>query len=127
MAVNQVRRNGSYAPLSAHYYKDDAIAEAGEKAELLYVRGLAFCADILSDGFISDTQLTRFVGVGMRDVKARATTLANIKTEDGNTLWKRDDERGGYWVTAWPKWNRSAAEIADKQKQDADRKAAGKK
>ena len=41
---NKVRRNGSYAPLSSRYYKDDAIILAGERAELLYVRGLAFSA-----------------------------------------------------------------------------------
>lgn len=120
MTVNRIRRNGSYAPLSAHYYKDDAIAEAGEKAELLYVRGLAFCADILKDGFISDTQLTRFVGVGMRDAQARARSLCDVD------LWVRDDDRGGYVVRSWPKWNQLAEEIRDKQRKDAERKAGGK-
>lgn len=114
MTVNKVRRNGSYAPLSAHYYKDDAIAEAGEAAELLYVRGLAFCADVLSDGFISDTQLTRFVGVGMRDTKKRATRLVQVG------LWQR--EKTGYRVVAWLKWNRSRQEIGDLAKRDSERK-----
>ena len=39
--VNQIRRNGSFAPLSAHYYDDDAVIAAGEKAEVLYLRSLA--------------------------------------------------------------------------------------
>ena len=116
--VNKIRRNGSYAPLSAHYYKDDAIAEAGEKAELLFVRGLAFCADILKDGFISDVQLVRFVGVGMRDAKARADRLVDVG------LWERAD--GGYIVRSWEKWNQSLAEIKAKQKADAERKAGAK-
>lgn len=116
MPVNKIRRNGSYAPLSAHYYKDDAIAEAGEKAELLFVRGLAFSADVLKDGFISDIQLSRFVGVGMRDVQARARKLV----EKG--LWSRDDERCGYVVNAWEKWNQSLDEIKEKQRKDAERK-----
>lgn len=120
MTVNRIRRNGSYAPLSAHYYKDDAIAEAGEKAELLYVRGLAFCADVLKDGFISDTQVARFVGVGMRDAPARARRLADVD------LWTRDDERGGYVVRSWRKWNQTAEEIREKQIKDAERKAGGK-
>lgn len=105
---------GSYAPLSAHYYKDDGIAEAGEAAELLYVRGLAFCADVLSDGFISETQLTRFVGVGMRSVKRRAQRLVEVG------LWSKVD--GGYRVNAWLKWNRSRDDIATLNKKDADRK-----
>lgn len=120
MAVNKIRRNGSYAPLSAHYYKDDAIAEAGEKAELLYLRGLAFSADVLKDGFISDVQVTRFVGVGMRDAAARARRLVEVG------LWQRDDERGGYVVNAWSKWNQTAAEIREKQQRDAERKGATK-
>lgn len=116
MTNNRTRRNGSYAPLSAHYYKDDAIAQAGEKAELLYVRGLAFCAEVLSDGFISDVQLDRFVGVGMTGVKARAQTLDRLG------LWARDDDEGGYWVRAWDKWNYSKAEIQDRLHKDSERK-----
>lgn len=116
MTVNKIRRNGSYAPLSAHYYKDDAIADAGERAELLYVRGLAFSADVLKDGFISDTQVVRFVGVGMNDAKRRAAKLVELG------LWIRDEDAGGYWVSAWNKWNQSVEEIREKQAKDAERK-----
>jgi hypothetical protein len=116
MTVNKVRRNGSYAPLSAHYYKDDAIDEAGEAAELLYVRGLAFCADVLSDGFISDRQLVRFVGVGMFDATDRAAALVKAG------LWERED--GGYRVKSWLKWNRSKSEIADAMAKDSQRKGS---
>lgn len=115
MAVNKVRRNGSYAPLSAHYYKDDAIDEAGEAAELLYVRGLAFCADVLSDGFISDRQLVRFVGVGMFDAPDRARRLVEVG------LWERVE--GGFRVRSWLDWNRSRAEITDSLAKDRARKS----
>lgn len=114
MTTNRVRRNGSYAPLSAHYYKDDAIDEAGEAAELLYVRGLAFCADVLSDGFISERQLVRFVGVGMFDAAERAASLVKVG------LWERVD--GGYVVRSWLEWNRSREEITDAKAKDAARK-----
>lgn len=120
MPVNRVKRNGSYAPLSAHYYKDDAIALAGERAELLYVRGLAFCADILSDGFISDVQLTRFVGAGLGNIRPRAQRLVEVG------LWVRDDDEGGYWVCAWRKWNLSRDEIGERQQRDAERKGGGR-
>ena len=116
MTNNRTRRNGSYAPLSAHYYKDDAIALVGERAELLYVRGLAFCADVLSDGFISDVQLVRFVGAGLVGVKTRAVAL------DKFGLWIRDDEMGGYWVRGWEKWNYSKDEIQDRLQRDSERK-----
>ena len=125
MAVNQVKRNGSYAPLSARYYQDDAIALAGPMAELLYVRGLAFCASQLSDGFISDVQLTRFVGIGIPAPKRHAQRLCDVG------LWERveDDLLGngcGYRVISWLKHNRSRAEIEEKQRQDAKRKAGGR-
>lgn len=127
MAVNQIKRNGSYAPLSAHYYKDDAIIRAGERAELLYLRSLAFCADVLSDGFISDMQLARFVGVGLSGVNARAQRLVEVglweRAEPG--LFGNDD--AGFVVKAWPKWNLTKAEIQAKQRRDAERKAGDKK
>lgn len=116
MPNNKIRRNGSYAPLSSRYYKDDAIANAGEKAELLYVRGLAFCAEVLENGFISDIQLTRFVGAGLSGIPARAKRLVDSQ------LWTRDDERKGYWVVTWLKWNQSKDEIAEKLRKDSDRK-----
>lgn len=114
MPANKIRRNGSFAPLSAHAYKDDALASAGEAAELLYYRGLSFCADVLSDGYISETQLVRFVGVGMKDSVKRAARLI----EAG--LWLR--EEGGYRVVAWLKWNRSRDEIFGLNSKDAERK-----
>lgn len=114
MTVNKIRRNGSFAPLSAHYYKDDAIDEAGEAAELLFCRGLAFCADVLSDGFISDRQLTRFVGVGMFDATDRAARLVEVG------LWVRVE--GGYQVRTWLKWNRSKSEITQAMAKDSQRK-----
>lgn len=120
MPVNRIRRNGSYAPLSAHYYKDDALAAAGEAAELLYVRGLAFSADILKDGFISDVQVVRFVGVGMSDALERADKLVEVG------LWRRDKRRGGYHIKSWSKWNASLSEIKAKQAADSARKAGAK-
>lgn len=121
MAVNQIKRNGSFAPLSSRYYMDDAIANAGEKAELLFVRGLAFCADTLSDGFITDVQLQRFVGAGLSAVPKSARTLCQVG------LWERVEGdllggESGYRVVAWLKHNRSRAEIQAKQRADADRK-----
>lgn len=115
MAVNKVRRLGSFAPLSAHAYKDDALAEAGEAAELLFYRALSFAADVLRDGLVTDSQLIRLVGHGMKDAKKRADRLCAVG------LWVREDN--GYRIRSWLKWNRSVAEIGHLQRKDADRKA----
>ena len=105
---------GSYVPLSASYYLDDAVMEAGERAELLFVRGLAFLAQADSDGFISNRQIS-VLGIGMRDASARAKRLVDVG------LWQEVD--GGYVVRSWLKWNKSAADIGRLRKQDRERKA----
>lgn len=126
MAVNQIKRNGSYAPLSANYYDDDAVIAAGERAEVLFTRGLAFCARNLNDGVITDLQLAR-IGVGLNGIKARAQRLVDVG------LWERVDgdlfdcEGSGYRVRRWNKWNLTRAEIEAKQRKDANRKAGGTK
>lgn len=114
---NQIRRRGSFAPLSAQYYYDDAIAQAGEAAELLYVRGLAFSAATLRDGLITDAQLGRGPGVGMVDAPERAARLVEVG------LWVRVD--GGYAVRTWLNWNNSAEEIAEAAAKDRERKRRG--
>jgi hypothetical protein len=115
LTVNKVRGRGSYAPLSAHAYKDDALAEAGESAELLYYRALSFAADVLRDGLVTDSQLIRLVGHGMRDAKKRADRLCAVG------LWVREEK--GYRIRSWLKWNRSVSEINHLKEKDAGRKA----
>jgi hypothetical protein len=109
---------GAYAPLSATYSDDDAILEAGERAELLFVRGLAFCSGSPSDGFITDRQLVAKVGAGLPGVPARARRLVEVG------LWERVD--GGYVVRSWLRWNRTADEIGRARKQDRERKASAR-
>jgi hypothetical protein len=107
---------GAYAPLSATYYLDDALLEAGEKAEVLFTRGLAFSSSSDSDGFITDRQVSTVLGVGLTGVPARAKALVAVG------LWERAD--GGYVIRSWLKWNRSAEDMGRSRKQDRDRKAA---
>lgn len=114
MAIEVVRRNGPYAPLSATYYQDDDITEVGEAAELLFVRTLAFCAGRPSDGFISEAQIHRFVAVGMADVDKRIDALVEVG------LFERIP--GGYLIRSWLKWNRSAEELGQYRAKDRDRK-----
>lgn len=116
MALETVRRVGQYAPLAVRYYDDDDVVDAGEAAELLFVRGLAFCAGRTSDGYISDQQVVRSVGVGMPDAMQRAEVLVRVG------LWERVD--GGYQVRSWLKWNKSAEELGKYRSRDRERKAA---
>lgn len=110
------RRVGAYAKLLANYASDDALISAGEKAELLFVRGLAFCATSDSDGYITEAQLVRFVGAGMTDAKKRAQTLVR------HGVWERVDD--GYQVRSWLKIHPSSEEKGYKRKTDRERKRA---
>lgn len=113
----QVRRRGAYAPLAATYFTDDDVMEAGEEAELLFVRGLAFCAgNPASDGYITDKQVSRVIGAGMGDLAERVQQLVSVG------LWERLP--GGYAVRSWLKWNKSAEEMGRFRARDRDRKSA---
>lgn len=112
------RRVGAYAKLLSNYASDDAIIAAGEKAELLFVRGLAFCATSDSDGYITDGQLVRIVGAGMRDANARARTLVR------EGLWQQAE--GGYQVRSWTKIHESAEEKGRQRRTDRERKRRDK-
>lgn len=119
----RTRARGTYAPLSSVYYWDDRIDEVGPLAELLFVRGLAFCAQELSDGFISDSKLRRQVAVGLDAV---CDVIEQAKRLVAAELWVRDDSRGGYVVRSWLAWNRSRDEIDRYRQKDATRKRASR-
>ena len=112
------KSNGPYTPLSATYYRDDAILEVGEEAELMFVRCLAFLADAASDGFITERQMRIVVGMGLNNVDARVDALVGVG------LIERID--GGYLIRSWLKWNKSTDEIGKHLKRDRERKSLGR-
>ncbi len=104
--------SGLYVPLDVEYDSDDKLILAGPMAELLYVRGLAFCKRTMSNGDITRAQLA-VVGRGIPSAAKHASALV----ETGAWL-----DQGDRWhVAAWLKRNKSVAEI----KQDkANKKVA---
>lgn len=111
-----------HVQLDVDYYDNPKIIDAGEKAELLYLRSLAFCKkNWKADGFISDGQVTRSLAGGLTGVQARVKRLVEVG------LWDRVEtdlfgNGRGYQVVAWLDRNPSAAEIAAKRRADSDRK-----
>jgi len=57
-----------WAKLDAGYYDDEKIIAAGPMAELLFVRGIAFCRARMNDGFIRTEQLPR-IAVGIENME----------------------------------------------------------
>jgi hypothetical protein len=109
------KSNGQYAKLSSTYYFDDAILEAGEQAEVVWTRCLAFLSGASSDGFITDMQMKAAVGIGLRSVPKRVEKLIEVG------LLERVD--GGFVARSWLKWNKTASEIGRELARDRERKA----
>lgn len=107
------KKPGAYVALSAHYADDDRIMAAGEEAELLYVRALAYCARTpKTEGHLTFAQVkTR---LGLDGAESRAETCAEVG------LLTRTDT--GYQIASWLKWNLSAEEIDRVRAQDRNRK-----
>jgi hypothetical protein len=124
-----MRKPGVYVALSANYADDEAIMDAGEDAELMYVRMLAYAARTpQTEGWISDRVLMSRLGILARaagngagtepgtDAGSRAAKLAEVG------LITREGE--GYRIVSWLKWNRSAEEMGRERARDASRKGA---
>lgn len=114
-----IRRNGPYAPLSAFYADDDAIARLDmaedDRTELLFLRGLAFCA--------RDANLRGGISLAVLEtgrILRRADVLIHAKELVRLGLWSETTD--GFRITRWSKWNRSPAEIKKARATDAARK-----
>jgi hypothetical protein len=108
------KKPGAYVALSAHYADDDRIMAAGEDAELLYVRALAYCARTpKTEGHLTHAQIK--FRLGLDGAESRAEKCAEVG------LLVRTDS--GYRIASWLKWNLSAEEIERVRTQDRHRKA----
>jgi hypothetical protein len=96
--------SGLYVKLDAEYASDDKLIAAGPMAELLYIRGLAFCKRQMVDGVIKTNQLAA-VALGIPSAAKHAAALV----EHGAWVTVRD----GWRIAAWLKRNKSVAEITD--------------
>lgn len=128
-----LKRPGPYVGLSANYADDEKIMAAGEDAELLYVRMLAYCARTpLTEGWISDPVLVSRLGVMPRTAYDEAgNETGNVPGTDAASRAERLREVGlierdgtGWRITAWLKWNRSIEEMGRERTRDQRRKAA---
>lgn len=107
-----MKHPGPYVPLDVNYARDRAIAAAGEEAELLYVRALAYCKHTYSDGFVPDFDIDE-VAKRLKKVPARIAALVR------EGLWTAVD--GGWVVRNWSRWNESTDELKAKRERDAER------
>ena len=99
--------------IDAVYYLDDAILEAGEEAEVLFVRSLGLSKLMMSDGFLTRRQL---LTLGLENLDLRIESLVE------HNLWTA--EEGGWQIRSWLKWNQPASHVDEIREK---RRAAGRK
>lgn len=121
-----VRRNGPYAPLSAFYADDDAIAtldmDEDDRTEMLFVRALAFCArDPGLEGFVSTVAL-KSGRILRRKARKDQTVIHYAEKLVKLGLWVAETD--GYRIAKWSKWNRTPAEIKAAREKDRGRKGS---
>ena len=99
-----------YVPLDVNYMRDPRIRRAGEAAEVLYVRSLAYAKGGDTDGMVYDYDLD-VIAVGLRAVPARVAALVR------EGAW--DVREGGWFISAWLKWNEPVAKIRSRKEAQA--------
>lgn len=89
-----------WVKLKSTYYLDDALMRAGEDAEVLFLRALAYAADQETEGFISTETASRLT-------PKRHANRALALVREG--LWVPIE--GGWVIRSWAKWGRSKDQI----------------
>lgn len=97
--------------MEARYWDDLAVTGAGERAEVLFIRSIAFSTEKETNGFVPTHQLNRF---GLPGAKQRANSLV----EHG--LWK--PVKGGWQIKSYDRIQEEVVKIAKRKKAEADRK-----
>ena len=125
------KRPGTYAPLATHYYDDPKIIEAGEEAELLYVRMLAYASGQPdAEGLIPDAVVRFRLGLDPNVPVTRGGTGNGTGNGTGTRIERLERSgliarEGDSWrIVAWLKWNRSRADIEHDKADDKRRKTA---
>jgi hypothetical protein len=107
-----------WVKLLTGYFRDTAIAIGDDAMEVMFTRGLAYCGEAETGGFIPDAivpSLTRRPAQGTK-VAARLVTAE---------VWEKDSDRKlgrGYRVINWHKHQAELERIVEKKVRDAERK-----
>lgn len=99
--------------LSSTYYFDEAVEKLSPNAERMLTRGIAFCGNAETQGYISMSQLNM---LGLPNPKRLLKELV-----DGEILIPQPD--GRWYFDAWPDWNSSGDKLIARQKADRERQA----
>lgn len=86
------------------------------QALAVFMAGLAYARNYLTDGFVPDTF------VASCGLVQTPQAVAQVLTSRGVRLWHRT--RGGYQIHDYHDWNPKASEVKEKREKDRKKKAA---
>lgn len=99
--------------LEDSFFRHRKVIELSKDAKLLFIAGLCYCGEQMTDGFISNAALRVVAAV----VDVKATAAAKELVDCG--LWHKQAD--GYDVHDYLQHQTSAAEIREKRQETADR------
>ena len=99
-----------YVPLDVNFMRDPRIRRAGEAAETLYVRALAYAKGGETDGMVYDYDLD-VIAVGLKGVPTRVAALVREKA------W--EEREGAWFICGWFNWNEPVAKLRSRKAQQA--------
>lgn len=100
-----------WCKLYARYPHDAAIIAAGEPAEVLFLRSMAYCTEHDTEGFVPSFQLNRF---GLKNIKSRMEALVR------EGLWTTVDN--GWLLTKWVELQAEVTSMEKRRRSDRLRK-----
>lgn len=89
------------------------IIRAGDRAAWLFVCGLCYCNEHLTDGYI-DAAVLQILAPGVRSVEKLASALVS------SGLWEQVE--GGWQVHEYREFQRSASEVREQRAKATERK-----
>lgn len=107
-----------YVPLDTEFFRRPRIVRLGLEGRALYLAGLCWCKQQLTDGSIPYEALPSLVadaGIERRRVDKAVAALVL------NDAWEANGE--GWHVADWSQWNKTRAEIDEESER---KRAAGK-
>jgi hypothetical protein len=111
---------GIFIQLKTTIIHDDKLAAAGPEATCLYVKGLCWAKEHLTDGEVRRGALA-ILGAGISDPEAAAQRLVD------NHLWTVTENGWTVGSERWARHQETKAQVDARREADRERKKAGKK
>lgn len=115
--MTETNGRGVWARLSTHWYLDPRLLGVSAEAELLYVRAMAWCKEMLSDGAVPRGAM-RYLDAKLSDADSAAGELV------ASGAWQVADDGWRFPASSWVKWQGTRSDVEALRTAAAERKRA---